>query len=116
MRKLEVQTVSHRARIKTWLKLSSVASVRTPTSLFSFITILCMQFWTSTLTIGHSHFGKQDFIHAATTYGKIIISEAYVPAEEKTIKPLSGRGIAGGEKYIVRPVETEFFLWVIFGV
>jgi hypothetical protein len=49
----------------------------------------------------------QDFIHAATTYGKIIISEVYLPAQDKTIRPLHGRGIAGGEKYIVRTLSSQ---------
>lgn len=31
----------------------------------------------------------QDFIYAATTYGKIIISEYYLPRSKKTIKPCS---------------------------
>ena len=31
----------------------------------------------------------QDFIYAATTYGKIIISEYYLPRAKKTIKPCS---------------------------
>jgi hypothetical protein len=31
---------------------------------------------------------SQDFVYTATTYGKIIISEVYLPPEEKTIKPL----------------------------
>ncbi|KAL6071444.1 PICALM [Balamuthia mandrillaris] len=35
----------------------------------------------------------QDFIHNATTYGKIIISETFVNSKHKTIKPLS----CGGE-------------------
>jgi tetratricopeptide (TPR) repeat protein len=75
VRQLEGQTIAHRSRVKTWQKLSAVAT---------------------------------DFIHAATTYGKIIISEVYLPATEKTIKPLSGRGIAGGEKYIVNSIMFKF--------
>jgi hypothetical protein len=35
----------------------------------------------------------QDFIYAATTYGKIIISEYYLPFEKKTIKPCSLPGV-----------------------
>lgn len=36
---------------------------------------------------------SQDFIYAATTYGKIIISEYYLPFEKKTIKPCSLPGV-----------------------
>jgi len=49
---------------------------------------------------------EQDFISTAKTYGKIIISERYL--EEKTIKPLSLGGMAGGEKYIVHNILFKF--------
>lgn len=39
-----------------------------------------------------------DFVYAVETFGKIIISERYLPYEEKTIKPIKLGGIAGGEK------------------
>lgn len=51
----------------------------------------------------HSH----DFIYTATTYGKIIISEVYLPPEEKTIKPIRG-GLAGGEKYVCKGIYFKF--------
>lgn len=41
-----------------------------------------------------------NFIHSAQTYGKVIIEEAYLPDNQKTIPPISA-GIAGGQKYIV---------------
>jgi hypothetical protein len=44
-------------------------------------------------------------------YGKIIISEAYLPYEEKTIKPIEG-GFAGGTK--VRDFGDFFFFFVCF--
>jgi len=40
----------------------------------------------------------QDFIYAATTYGKIIISEYYLPADKKTIKPCSLPGVRRNSK------------------
>jgi len=50
-----------------------------------------------------------NFIDAATWYGKIIISERYLPAEHKTIKPSADLGgIAGGEKYIVHNIIFKF--------
>ncbi|KAH3759766.1 Histidine kinase A [Pelomyxa schiedti] len=45
-----------------------------------------------------------DFVYSASLYGKIIISELGMPEKEKTIKPISIGGIAGGEKYIVRGI------------
>src|SRR5690606_5015798 len=39
------------------------------------------------------------FVHASELYGKIIISEAFLPQREKTIKPWeSCPGVAGGTK------------------
>jgi hypothetical protein len=49
-----------------------------------------------------------DFVYAAQTYGKIIISERYLPDSKKTIKPLSFGGIAGGEKYKVQGILFKF--------
>ncbi len=50
----------------------------------------------------------QDFIHCATSYGKIIMEEAHLPKEMKTISPQQIGGIAGGEKYIVRGILFKF--------
>eukprot|EP00029_Vermamoeba_vermiformis_P008493 TRINITY_DN3992_c0_g1_i1.p1 TRINITY_DN3992_c0_g1~~TRINITY_DN3992_c0_g1_i1.p1 ORF type:complete len:924 (-),score=198.60 TRINITY_DN3992_c0_g1_i1:32-2803(-) len=51
----------------------------------------------------------QDFIYAATTYGKIIISEYYLPRAKKTIKPCSELpGLMGGQKYIVHNILFKF--------
>lgn len=44
----------------------------------------------------------RDFVAAATQYGRIIISERFLPAEAKTIRPANVGGIAGGEKFVVR--------------
>jgi hypothetical protein len=43
----------------------------------------------------------KDFLHVAKTYGKIIITERFIPVEEKTVKPIDIGGKAGGVKYIV---------------
>lgn len=41
----------------------------------------------------------RDFVHASELYGKVIISEAFLPLSEKTIKPWeSCPGVAGGTK------------------
>lgn len=42
------------------------------------------------------------------SYGKIIISERYLPVTQKTIKPTSLGGIAGGEKYICQNILYKF--------
>jgi hypothetical protein len=53
------------------------------------------------------HLAK-DFISTAQMYGRIIISEAYLLPEEKTIKPVSKGGMLGGEKYIVSSILFKF--------
>jgi hypothetical protein len=49
-----------------------------------------------------------DFISTAEMYGKIIISEFYLPVEEKTIKPFSAGGIAGGMKFLCQSILFKF--------
>lgn len=49
-----------------------------------------------------------DFVYAAKTFGKIIISEVNLPADYKTIKPSSVGGIAGGEKYMCHSIFFKF--------
>ncbi len=39
-----------------------------------------------------------NFIYTAKTYGKIIISEVYLPDHEKSIKPINIGGVCGGPK------------------
>ena len=52
---------------------------------------------------------KSDFVSSSKTYGRIIISERYVPLDKKTIKPVSSiGGVAGGEKYIVNNILFKF--------
>lgn len=51
-----------------------------------------------------------DFLYSATAYGKIIISEVYLPDSEKTIKPVNMGGVAGGSKYIVHNILFKFAL------
>ncbi|KAL6079943.1 Clu domain-containing protein [Balamuthia mandrillaris] len=46
--------------------------------------------------------------HAAEVYGRIIISERFLPYDDKTIKPLSMGGVAGGEKYQCRGMLFKF--------
>ena len=53
---------------------------------------------------------SEDFVWTVKTYGRIIISEESVPVEEKTIKPVSIGGIAGGHKFIVQGVLFKFAL------
>lgn len=49
-----------------------------------------------------------DFCYAADAYGRIIISERYLPEAMKTIRPVHGLGYAGGEKYMVRNLLFKF--------
>jgi len=51
---------------------------------------------------------SQDFLSVVTHYGKIIISEYYLPNSNKTIKPVEWKGIAGGVKYVVHNVVFKF--------
>ena len=51
---------------------------------------------------------NQDFIHTAKVFGKIIISEMYLPIDAKTIKPVSVGGVAGGDKYVVHGILFKF--------
>lgn len=54
---------------------------------------------------------SQDFIHLSTLYGRLIISEAFLPEDQKTIKPhKTVGGLAGGEKYIVGNIMFKFAL------
>jgi hypothetical protein len=41
-----------------------------------------------------------DFNHMASLFGKIIISEIYLPNPKKTIKMIDKGGIAGGSKFL----------------
>ena len=50
-----------------------------------------------------------DFYHCSLTYGKLIISEVYVPIHKKTIKPQKYiSGILGGEKYLIKNILFKF--------
>jgi hypothetical protein len=51
---------------------------------------------------------SDDFVHAARTFGKIIISEVFLPVGKKTIRPRTIGGIVGGEKYIVHNILFKF--------
>ncbi len=41
---------------------------------------------------------SQDFVYTSQAYGKIIISEVYLPREKKTIQPISIGGVVLWEK------------------
>lgn len=69
----------------------------------------------NSLTMNHSYekritayskLGKlyQNFIDTATLYGKILISERYLPEECRTFKSCNIGGIAGGEKFLVQNI------------
>lgn len=69
----------------------------------------------NSLTMNHSYekriaayskLGKlyQNFIDTATLYGKILISERYLPEECRTFKACDIGGIAGGEKFVVQNI------------
>ncbi|GAB5363461.1 hypothetical protein AAMO2058_000885000 [Amorphochlora amoebiformis] len=47
-----------------------------------------------------------DFEAIATTYGKVILQELYLPPNQRTIKQITRKlgGIAGGQKYIARGI------------
>lgn len=65
----------------------------------------------------------RDFIAVAESYGRVIISEYYLPNNIKSIEPLVGFGVAGGmrdrrfinvnklgQKYIVQGMLFKFYL------
>ncbi|KAL6066162.1 Clu domain-containing protein [Balamuthia mandrillaris] len=47
---------------------------------------------------------SRDFVKTASMYGRIVISEYFIPPEKKTIKPVNVGGLAGGEKFICRNI------------
>eukprot|EP01127_Copromyxa_protea_P002621 TRINITY_DN1255_c0_g3_i1.p1 TRINITY_DN1255_c0_g3~~TRINITY_DN1255_c0_g3_i1.p1 ORF type:complete len:1791 (-),score=341.55 TRINITY_DN1255_c0_g3_i1:71-5443(-) len=49
-----------------------------------------------------------DFVYAAKTYGRIIISEKFLPNDKKEIKPFDAGGRAGGVKYRCRGILFKF--------
>jgi hypothetical protein len=52
---------------------------------------------------------SRDFVHIAKTFGKIIISERFLPPAARTINPcVSVGGLAGGEKYIYHGILFKF--------
>jgi len=53
----------------------------------------------------------KDFTYVASFYGKIIISEYYLPEQEKTIRVAEDKGgVAGGKKYLVQNILFKFAL------
>ena len=58
----------------------------------------------------------EDFLETARHYGRIIVSEVFIPTKEKTIKPVSVGGVIGGEKFIVGNILYKFAIDVgVFG-
>lgn len=53
---------------------------------------------------------QNDFICAATTYARIIVSEINLPKKKKTIQPVGIGGMAGGTKYIKNGILFKFAL------
>ena len=61
--------------------------------------------WTRLAKLAH------DFVYCSKTYGKIIITEYYLPESEKTIKSvIDAGGVAGGSKYICSNIFFKFAL------
>ena len=60
--------------------------------------------WTKLAKLAH------DFVYCSKTYGKIIITEYYLPEAEKTIKSVDAGGVAGGSKFICSNIFFKFAL------
>src|SRR5690242_2803832 len=50
----------------------------------------------------------RNFVDTAVLYGKIIISEQYLPQDMRTIQPAHLGGFAGGTKYVVQNIIFKF--------
>eukprot|EP01130_Rhizamoeba_saxonica_P005569 TRINITY_DN2221_c0_g1_i2.p1 TRINITY_DN2221_c0_g1~~TRINITY_DN2221_c0_g1_i2.p1 ORF type:complete len:1736 (-),score=335.94 TRINITY_DN2221_c0_g1_i2:57-5264(-) len=50
----------------------------------------------------------RDFVYASKTFGRIIISEKYLPDSRKTIAPIDAGGRAGGVKYAAQGILFKF--------
>lgn len=50
----------------------------------------------------------RDFIHVASHYGAIIVSEQHMPMEKKTVQPWKVGGVAGGVKYRAQDILFKF--------
>eukprot|EP01126_Amoeba_proteus_P043502 TRINITY_DN4779_c0_g1_i5.p1 TRINITY_DN4779_c0_g1~~TRINITY_DN4779_c0_g1_i5.p1 ORF type:complete len:470 (+),score=93.17 TRINITY_DN4779_c0_g1_i5:729-2138(+) len=57
---------------------------------------------------------SRDFLYVAETYGRIIISELFLPFGVKTIQPRARMGVAGGSKYICQGILFKLTLDVHF--
>ena len=51
---------------------------------------------------------SESFISTALNYGRIIISEAFMPDHLRTVKPTTSGGQLGGRKYICRGILFKF--------
>eukprot|EP01102_Stenamoeba_stenopodia_P002205 TRINITY_DN1198_c0_g1_i1.p1 TRINITY_DN1198_c0_g1~~TRINITY_DN1198_c0_g1_i1.p1 ORF type:complete len:1050 (+),score=251.40 TRINITY_DN1198_c0_g1_i1:69-3218(+) len=51
---------------------------------------------------------SEAFVDAATKIGRIIIRERNLPTYERSILPLSGKGVAGGEKFVQNSIFFKY--------
>jgi len=52
---------------------------------------------------------SKDFVHCAMIYGKIIISERFLPVEHKTLQPIDSLGgVVGGDKFMTQGILFKF--------
>jgi Clustered mitochondria/Translation initiation factor eIF3 subunit 135 len=51
---------------------------------------------------------ESDFVYAAEAYGRIIIAENVLPDSQKSIRPVSVGGVAGGSKFICAGILFKF--------
>lgn len=51
---------------------------------------------------------SEEFVSAATQIGRVIIRERNLPIFEKSVLPLSGKGVAGGEKFIQNSIFFKY--------
>lgn len=60
--------------------------------------------------LGKIHLLYSNFLMTAQLYTKIIVEEYVLPIEDKTIRPISIGGIAGGDKYLIEGIFFKFAL------
>lgn len=60
-------------------------------------------------------FLSDDFVNLAETYARIIVSERCLPLEQKSLKPVSIGGAAGGEKFLVRGILFKYAVDTVIG-
>ena len=50
----------------------------------------------------------REFVSYAEMIARVIIDEAYLPIEQKSIKPVDVGGVAGGQKYLFKGIFFKF--------